>query len=332
MKTTVLYIAGWGRSGSTILANSLNELEGYFHIGEFCHVWENAVLNDYPCGCGTPVRECPYWSAVFRKALGRFPSPADARHMISLRRETPSNADILLRRAHTRKPFALSEYRKRIGDLYAAMAATADARVIIDSSKNPYHLFLLSTIESLNVHVLHLVRDPRATAYSWMRKRLRSDVGGGRSVEMEQFSPVTNSRKWTICNLTIQSMHDRFAGYARLRYEDFVQDPALAVESLRGPLHLPDRASPFGNNRRIVLTGNHTVWGNPKRTTLGEIEIRPDLEWTEQMSRWDQARASVFSWPLMWHYGYPLLGSSLAVPPQRPTERAVPHGFPPSAT
>lgn len=38
-KIKVLYIAGWGRSGSRILARTLSQVEGFFHGGELRTIW-----------------------------------------------------------------------------------------------------------------------------------------------------------------------------------------------------------------------------------------------------------------------------------------------------
>lgn len=39
----VLYIAGWGRSGSTILDNVLGQVEGFFSGGELSYLWERGL-------------------------------------------------------------------------------------------------------------------------------------------------------------------------------------------------------------------------------------------------------------------------------------------------
>ena len=62
--TTVLYIAGTGRSGSTVLAAILGEVEGVFAAGEVRYLWQRGLVEGRLCGCGVPVAECPLWSAV----------------------------------------------------------------------------------------------------------------------------------------------------------------------------------------------------------------------------------------------------------------------------
>jgi hypothetical protein len=37
----VLSINGWCRNGSTIIGNLLNEVDGFFHVGELHFLWKN---------------------------------------------------------------------------------------------------------------------------------------------------------------------------------------------------------------------------------------------------------------------------------------------------
>src|ERR1017187_271195 len=68
--TTVLYIAGTGRSGSTLLASVLGEVEGVFAAGEVRYLWQRGLVEGRLCGCGVPVRECPSWGAILEAAAG----------------------------------------------------------------------------------------------------------------------------------------------------------------------------------------------------------------------------------------------------------------------
>src|SRR3954463_2630247 len=63
---TVLCITGWCRNGSTIMGNVLNEVPGFFHVGELHFLWKNAAglgANNL-CGCGRRLTHCPIWSRI----------------------------------------------------------------------------------------------------------------------------------------------------------------------------------------------------------------------------------------------------------------------------
>ena len=43
---TVLFIAGMGRSGSTILSRLLGQAPGVCYVGELCYLWDQGLTND----------------------------------------------------------------------------------------------------------------------------------------------------------------------------------------------------------------------------------------------------------------------------------------------
>ena len=51
----VAYIAGAGRSGSTLLAMMLGTLPGWVSVGELRHLWARGVEENQLCGCGDTV-------------------------------------------------------------------------------------------------------------------------------------------------------------------------------------------------------------------------------------------------------------------------------------
>src|SRR5205814_5658195 len=70
MTVRVLYLAGTGRSGSTLLARILDRADGVFAAGELRYVWQRGVLEDRLCGCGEPFSSCPFWTEVMDRAFG----------------------------------------------------------------------------------------------------------------------------------------------------------------------------------------------------------------------------------------------------------------------
>ena len=60
----VVYIAGDGRSGSTLLSRLLNQLPGWLALGEVRYFWERGLQQNRACECGHPFGECPLWREV----------------------------------------------------------------------------------------------------------------------------------------------------------------------------------------------------------------------------------------------------------------------------
>src|ERR1700743_2959648 len=67
---TVIYIAGSGRSGSTLLERVLGEMPGAVNVGELIDVFRRTAPLGERCGCGLPFTDCPFWSGVGKRAFG----------------------------------------------------------------------------------------------------------------------------------------------------------------------------------------------------------------------------------------------------------------------
>ena len=42
--TKILYVAGWGRSGTTLLDNVLGQVEGFVSTGELHNIWQRGLV------------------------------------------------------------------------------------------------------------------------------------------------------------------------------------------------------------------------------------------------------------------------------------------------
>ena len=303
----VLYIVGSGRSGSTILHNVLGEIEGFFPVGEFAYVWRR-LLNDGYCSCGVRFGECAVWEPVLRHAFGG-PEGVDARAMARIQRTSTRPRHIplmltkggegLLRSRWTR------EYKDALGCFYRGISNVTGSRVIVDSSKLPLYGRVLGDVPGVERYVLHLVRDPRAVAYSWLRKKKSRPAGRGLAY-MPQHHPVESSLEWGLCNVAAEGLrHEDPERYLRLRYEDFVESPRPAVERILCLLGEHPTSLPFVSEHGVELRGpNHNVGGNPSRFRAGVVELRPDGEWEEGMKGGVRRLVTALTLPFLSRFGY----------------------------
>ncbi|MEV3993036.1 sulfotransferase [Streptomyces sp. NPDC049837] len=298
----VLYITGWMRSGSTLLGNVLNEIPGVRHVGELYYLWRNGVLatgTNSSCGCGRPLRECPLWSEVLA-ALPEGSAETTARRMAALQqtllrtRHTPAR----LAEARGERPTApgVDELLGHSASVYRRVAALGGGRLVVDGSKYPAEAAALLGRTDLDVRVLHIVRDPRATALSY---RSAKDY-------IDPMSPARSSGYWTAFNLASELV-GRTAGdrYLRIRHEDLSRSPREVTARVLRFAGLDDE-SPVDGSGRITLGANHTVTGNPDRLRRGVTHIRPDERWRTALPGTDIAAATAPAAPLLARYGYPL--------------------------
>lgn len=304
-RVTVLYVGGSGRSGSTLLDNILGQLDGFFSCGELRYVWERGRVDDRPCGCGQPFSACPVWQAIMAAA---FPEgePDPRRMMRAMQRHVRTrHLPTILRRARGAVPEAPDEYERVLDRLYRAVGEVTGARVIVDSSKLPPYGAVVARLPSVDFSAVHLVRDARATAYSWARKRPLPDFAGTRL--MQRHPTWKAAWLWAMWNTVAEVLWRPLGpGYLRLRYEDLTSQPRAELCRVAALVGEAPTTLPFGGPSTIRLAPTHSVAGNPSRFAHGDIELRPDTEWSTAMPPRDRLLVTAMTWPLLNRYGYPL--------------------------
>lgn len=310
--TRVLYIAGTGRSGSTILGSILGQVPGMAAVGELRYIWERGLLEDRLCGCGLRFSRCPVWNDVLARAFGEAGVP-DPRHMLALQRAGSRArhvpAMVAARRAPDLVPDLLrarrGDYPEALGRLYAAVAEVLGAQVVVDSSKLPAYADVLETVPSVELTVVHLVRDPRAAAFSWSRHKEQPDRGV--FGYMERQGAARSAGLWNLWNTTTEALWSAAEGrYLRLRYEDLVDHPRTVLERILELMGMEGRPLPFTGEHTVVLEPCHTVAGNPDRLRQGTIVLRNDDEWAARMRARDMALVTAVTLPLLARYRYPV--------------------------
>jgi sulfotransferase family protein len=302
--TRVLYLAGWGRSGSTILEAVLNQVPRLVGGGELKFVWRRGLIENRRCSCGTPFRDCPFWTDVLAGAFGGVPEDrlADL-DAASARYRTRHLPTLLLPGATDRYARDLAWYRDDLAALYRAIAAVAGADVVVDSSKFPSHLVALLQTPGLDVRVVHIVRDPRAVAYSWQRDKADPDAPG--DARMPRLLPGVTGAYWSSWNLATERIaRTNRLPYLRLRYEDMIADPRGAIAPVLELAGLPGDRVPVDAEGTVGLGVSHQVSGNPIRFARGAISIRDDDEWTREMSAAAQVVVNAVTTPVRQRYGY----------------------------
>jgi Sulfotransferase family len=309
----VLYIGGWGRSGSTLLDLILGQAPGVFSAGEVREIWQRGLVENRPCGCERPFRECPFWQAVGEAAFGgwdRIPLPEILRLRYSLDRPWSFPA-LPLSRVMNSIGTRIQAYTGTLQRLYAAIAEVSGATVIVDSSNLPSHAFLLRAMPGIDLRVIHLVRDSRAVAFSW-RKHVEKARSGGPPAALPRYDPGSSSLRWLYYNGLTQTLRQLQVPYTFVRYEDLMDAPRVQAGRLLRHAGLTGNAAEpsYIVGQRVRLEGNHTAEGNPMRFVTGELELRADQAWRRQMPSRDRRVVTALTLPLLSAYGYPLNGQT----------------------
>jgi hypothetical protein len=300
----VVYIVGWGRSGSTLLTAVLGELDGVFAAGELRFLWARGVIGRRLCGCGLPIPECPVWCEVLERLEGAPCSPEEMASIQSRRLRSRHFLPELLKLVRHRGPDPeFTRYATTYAQALAAVAEVTGAEVIIDSSKSPIDALLLEHA-GVDIRAVNLVRDPRTVAASWKRRKRLDD---GDDAELRRFTPWTSSVLWSLWN-ALAHLVGRGDGRRRetVRFEDFLEDPERVVDQLAEFCGVPRNGLKL-EGRNVHLSPNHLVAGNGDRFKTGFVEIEP-REPARLERRRDRVLSSIASFPLTLRFRYRVFG------------------------
>ncbi|MFI6162757.1 sulfotransferase [Micromonospora haikouensis] len=305
---TVLCVTGWCRNGSTIIGNVLNEVPGFFHVGELHFLWKNSTgrgVNGL-CGCGRELTACDIWSRVL--PVGRpagLSADAHAAQVIARQRSrvrTRHTWQVLRRGLHDGEIRAHAEL---MGRVYRAVAERTGTHTIVDTTKIPGEAALLAHLPGITPYYVHLVRDPRAVAHSWREPKQY----------VYAMSAARSTAYWHGFNLASAAITRRHPQRSMLlRYESFAADPAGTIDALLRLCGVDPAGNPV-RGRTVELGTNHTVTGNPDRFRSGPTVIRDsDEAWRRTLSAADRLAATALAQPLFTRYGYRSAGAGRLSP------------------
>ncbi len=296
----VIYIAGYGRSGTTLLDIALGQQPGVFAAGELTalarHVWKEREF----CACRKQADECGFWARVSSAWLnGRQPGAMDRYGNLLARSEWLIDPRRLLWRFGASKQG--SAYAEATQNLLQEVANASGSSVIVDSSKLPGRAAALLSIEDIEVYVVHMVRDGRGVGWS-MAKPYQRSVEDGIQKELKPNPIWYTAARWASVNLGVEMLRRRLPRQRsiRVRYEDFVADPERAVKSVMAMVGLTYERPPQGKD---VMIPQHQIAGSRHRMQ-NEIRIKKDNGWMARMPRAKRRLFSALAAPLLSRYGY----------------------------
>jgi hypothetical protein len=307
-QVTVLAIGGWGRCGSTLLDMLLGEVEGFVSAGEVREIWLRGCVENRPCGCGLPFASCPFWSQVGKEAFGGW-DRLDLQALLTTRYSWDRAwrfPQLARGRSAAIRSREVARYVEALDRLIRTIASLAGADVVVDSSKLATHTQLLLQSSTLDVRLVHLVRDSRGVAYS-NQKRVLKSVSSGEPTLLPRYGPVSSALRYDLYN-GLHHMLARRRGlpFLRYRYEDVVTTPEAALRRLVAFAGGPEPDLGFLSDGCARLGPNHLVDGNPVRFHHGEVQLAPDLAWQTGLSPRRARTVAALTLPLLRGYGYPV--------------------------
>lgn len=301
----ILYVMGYGRSGSTLLDVLLDNSESVTGLGELSHYWR-WLETGHECACGDPLPRCEFWGEVVDDHLSGLPG-GDLAGWNEVQESVEGRNALARLLAGRVSPDRLERYRGAVGGLMGAIAARVSTPAVVDSSgskgRNAGRAFALARHTEADVRAVHLVRDARAVAWSSLR-----GPGSPERPEVRLPRPLKALRtgaSWSLANLICEWVGRRLepGRVLRVRYEDLVTETAgqlrriseFADVDLDGLIRLVERGE--------ALSPGHQVAGNRLRFR-DEVRIRPDFAWRTEMPAVYRWGVGAEAWPLLRRYGY----------------------------
>lgn len=151
----VIYIAGNGHSGSTLLDMILGSNEGCFSAGELTFITRDTIMEEY-CSCKELIPECEIWSEVI--SLWEQNREISYQEYQELRLRFERNKTTFRALINKYRPSEdFKQYCKATLQLFKAIQEVTGQSVIIDSSKSPQRITVLSKI--VDLQVIHICRN-----------------------------------------------------------------------------------------------------------------------------------------------------------------------------
>jgi len=304
---TVIYIAGSGRSGSTLLERVLGDTPHAVNVGELIDLFRRTAPRAERCGCGLAFAECPFWAGVGKRAFdGWEPGRLAAIHWLQTRVARQRHLPRLLAMPLAGRAFRddLVAYGDSYRALYRAIADQAGARYVIDASKWPVQALALSRA-GLDIRVIHLVRDARGVAYSLSKQHVARPHAMQVPDDMTHVIPAEAAARWVGIQAEAELLRRCGLRVTRIRYEDFVDRPRPAVRAALADLGLSPGPSDLAHvtGGHVVLGSSHGLSGNPSRFSSGEVTLRADEAWRNRMPQRDRVVVTALGLPLLLRYG-----------------------------
>lgn len=297
---TVVFLAGSGRSGSTLVERLLGGIPGFVNVGELIDIPRRVFAGDERCGCGEPFSACPFWAEVGDRAFGGWTRQVVGEMealQVSVARQRHMPHHLSPWRTHSFTSYA-REYRERYARLYSAIATTAGAQVVVDASKWPAQALALSR-GPIDLRVIHVVRDVRGVAWSLSKRDLvRPHATQSREVMFHQ-GVLSAAGWWAVCQAEVDALRVSGTPVTRIQYERLVTGAVATLTTALDSLGLgvePEGLRHVGT-RSAELGPSHGLSGNPSRFREGLTPLRLDEEWRKKMPRVSQAALGILGLP-----------------------------------
>ena len=322
MSKQLVYIAGSGHSGSTLLNLILGSHSKIAALGEVHRLSWSASSDDYAhkCYCGQSIIKCSAWNKVMKK-LNKMMNSSNQNILQEMITTDPqqlifSNEELMQMKAKLKGKYYFSTNRlamimgskimwkiltfiskdtkthyKIIENsllIYDCVREVWNKPIIVDCTKNPARLKGLYMKNKHPFKVLYLVRDGRAVCFSRMKRE---------EISMEKCAKIWKREyyKHKITQLTIAKK-----SILLIHYENLCRNPKQEIQKICQFLNIKYEEGVL-NFRTSEI---HGIGGNTMRFRTQEDQIVLDEKWKDQISKEDLQIFQQIAGKINSKYGY----------------------------
>jgi hypothetical protein len=304
----VIFIAGYGRSGSTVLDILLGNHEDVLSLGEVSNFFQSE--NRLPrCACGLPMEACDLWAEVNRRVSGQVDGERADWHRDWQDVERVRSLLPLVRGSFSpggKREATGARYSALMEALFTALAEVTGKTVFVDSSKTiwpvPGRPYALYTLCDFDVRVVHLIRDGRAVMWS-LWKGVDPDIEAGRA-RPSALRGYKAAFSWAAHNLLASWLLAKLPSerVMRLYYKDLVTQPLETLDRLGSFTGLDPRVLKERLAGGEPLQVGHLLRGNRVARQQDQIHLRPDDSWRQGLPPLGRALFWLTLWPVALAY------------------------------
>jgi hypothetical protein len=301
MKTKkIVYIAGYGRSGSTLLERILSSNQKMFGVGELFHLLRLINGKNNFCSCGNEIHQCDFWSKIIAKINAEY----DIEQTKQDRKFFESITGIFSCIAKRLKKQNYQDYTKEIfSEIFKLVPS--ETKYIIDSSKTARNSLVRPVLLSnlFDVKVIHLIRDGRGCMWSNLKgSNQKLEAGVDPTIP---FAGLRTALNWPVANSGAHffQLLNSQESYCRVKYENFVENPENSLAKIGDFLGVDFAAQINMLKLEQKVPLGHQLDGNRLRKKE-KIILQPDLEWKSKLGFEYRLLFWLFAWPWGLFYKY----------------------------
>lgn len=293
---------GNARSGSTIFDIILSNAKAITGLGELRELQDLGWIRNEYCACGEKVLNCPFWSDVKKSIEDKV--EIDNRQYISIVNKIESDEEFYFDYLKGDTNEDLNEYLAYNKILFKELFRISDTNAIVDSSKSPRRALYLSLLEEYDVYVLHIVRDPRAVAWS-IKKPIKRNLKKGVASEMPGKPYLPTAKRWIVNTLKSLKVKKALSDekYLRINYNDLIKNNRKALEKISETtgIDLEDIIQKIEHDG--TLEPHHTVAGSRIRMKK-TMHLKYDDSWKSEMPFIPKLITTILTFPFLKKFGF----------------------------